>query len=115
MIKITLLSGPHAGQICTIPEAVKAQDMISSLAQHGWEFSVNYSQATEQEKFEWGRQELGYRAAVALSSGRKLRFLGQDYSDIGAFEDAIVTSGRMVYIARNDEEVFEVGAEGWEQ
>lgn len=104
MVVMTLKSGPHAGKTRNVTQQ-DAQQLFGSLIQHGWKWEIDWSKATPKEKFEWGRHELSARIVRALIEGRSVEFQGVIYTcidQVGAVEDAIVASGAMVFVEKDD-------------
>jgi hypothetical protein len=98
--------------------------LFESFCQHSWQWSADYTGATQEEVFQWFRAELVSRTFRALREGRPVFFLEQkfelreegDLREIaGRLEDAIVASGRMVTIDSDDEMGVVIGARGYEQ
>jgi len=118
MIKVTILSGSYAGRTRAMPDDVDPAALLQSFLQHGWDWRVDYSEATPEEEWAWGRQDLVARFLRALKRGLPVTFLGKEYRGIEkaqALEDAIAGSGRMVTIERDDEDGLVIVAKGWEQ
>jgi hypothetical protein len=118
MIRITALTGPHAGKTRSVPEGIDPQQLLMDFFRHGWEWRIDYTQATEEEAFLWGRQDLVARCIRALHRGLPVRFLDREFrglAQVQEMEDAIADSGRMITLGRDDEEGVEVIAVGWEQ
>lgn len=146
MIKITYLSGPFAGrsrefilglqgEIICLPPADQAMaspgqfwdlpevdpaELFNAFVGHGWQWRVDYSQATEREKFLWFRAEFVARMVRALTRGLPVKFMGREYRAQSSaevlevaqrLEDDIVSSGRMITIDSDDEHGLVVGAE----
>ena len=83
--------------------------LLQSLADHGWDWSIDYTLATPGERFLWGRADLIIRSIRALRQGRPVTFNGETFQgfsmDIaGRLEDAMVDSGRMISLLRDDAE-----------
>jgi hypothetical protein len=126
MIKVSILSGPYTGQTREIPASIPPEELLGELLNQGWDWSVDYSQATEEEIFLWFREDLSCRVVRALRAGRSVRFLGKEYrvkvptdqselmDVVGQVEDAIVESGRRVSIEKDDEAGLVVSDEGFE-
>lgn len=118
MIRISLLSGPHAGQqraSADIPADVDPVDLMVDLARHQWRWQIDWSAATSEELLLWGPADLVGRIFAAALAHRTVRFMGQrwDFADvdadsqefaemIGEIEDTIVDSGRNVGVLSDD-------------
>ena len=103
MIFIKALNGPHTGKVRDVSSLINPEELLRSMLEHGWTWEINYSQATPEEKFVWGRVDLITRCVRALTQNLPVIFLGKVYDDAGELEDAIVASGRMVSLGRDDE------------
>lgn len=113
MISLTAITGPYAGQTREAKD-VLPEDILGDFLIQGWEWSIDYSQGTEEEKFLWFRQDLSCRIVKAIKEGRSVSFLGKMYRveagysadelirAVGEIEDAIANSGRMVSIEYDD-------------
>jgi len=124
MIKVTILSGPHAGKTRVAPANIKPENLLGDIAKHEWEWRVDYSQATEEEQFFWFRQDLSCRIVRALRARRPVRFMGRVFQlsnltdtdelmrRVGEVEDAIVESGFNVSLERDDDSGVVVSTHG---
>ncbi len=108
MIRVKCLSGPYAGRSRFPAEDVNPPDLLGSFLQHGWQWEVDYSQATGVEILRWFRADLGARAIRAMRKGLQVSFMGKVYSDPMELEDAITYSGRGVSLGRDDESGVEI-------
>lgn len=132
MIKISCLDGPWAGRVRHMVDGVSAEtgtpvdpgELFTSFLQHGWRWEVDYSEATEEETFSWLRNEMAVRIIRALQEGREVKFLGRKWrvqknesvQDVAQdVEDAIVVSGRLISISRDDESGLVISTHGYEQ
>lgn len=119
-IKVKVLTGPHTGEERVVPPDVSAHDLLGDCLVKKWLWSVDYTAATEDEAYEWGRQDLSCRIIRALRKGLPVTFLGKTYQlpattsseafeeIVGVVEDAIVSSGRIVSIGYDDSRGIEV-------
>lgn len=125
MIRVTMLTGPYAGRTEVVPAEVTPHELLGEFLVKGWAWSIDYAEATEEEAFEWWRQDLSARVVRAIRRGLPVTFLGavyhvEDMADttaltrvIGEIEDAIVASGRVVTLGRDDETGVVVLAAGF--
>ncbi|MBP9751828.1 MAG: hypothetical protein KBD19_03145 [Candidatus Moranbacteria bacterium] len=51
-IKVTALSGPYAGQTKEAPPEITAEGLLGGFLERGWQWSIDYSRATEEEAYE---------------------------------------------------------------
>ncbi len=79
MIRVTLVNGDYAGETRVIPSDISPESLLGSFLEYGWEWSIDYSQATEEEIFEWARQDMSCRILRALKEGRSVRFLDKEF------------------------------------
>jgi len=119
LIKVKLLSGPYAGRKRKMPawSEKEIKEFFATLIHHGWRWEVDYSQASEEEKFLWRRADLGARCIWALKEGRKVKFLGKEYAGLeeaGLLEDDIVSSGRLITLVSDNEWGVVLEAKGYE-
>ncbi len=106
MISVKCVGGPHDGTLRTPPQEMKPFNLLSSMADSGWGWEIDYSHAVHEETIAWGGADMLARAYRAVKNGRTVNFLGTEYSSVGelqALEDALVGSGYDVQIARDDE------------
>jgi len=114
---MTITTGPYAGRTRDV-SVVDPHKLLGDCYRRGWEWTVDYSRATEEEAWRWGREDISLRAVRALVHGRQVRFLGKIYQGTdaaGPLEDAIVASGRMIALGRDDETGVDILAHGWAQ
>jgi hypothetical protein len=118
IIKITALSGPHAGKDRVVPEGFDPMGLLTEFASKDWKWSVDFTQATQTELFEWGRADMVARILTALQHGRSVRFQDTEYrverpEDLphvaGEVEDAIAYSGLMVKVESDDSDGVTIG------
>lgn len=127
MIKITVNDGPYAGSTRSsdqIPPDLDPAALLTDLVRHGWDWSIDWSQATPEEQFLWGRADFVCRSLRALTEGRQVCFLGRAFGPaddtdeltalIGELEDAVVKSGRNVFVLADDACGLTVGVHGFE-
>lgn len=57
MIKVTIHTGPHAGKTREVPADVKPENLLGDILNRGWEWTVDYSQASKEETYFWFRQD----------------------------------------------------------
>jgi hypothetical protein len=123
MIKITALSGPHAGKDRVVPEGFDPMGLLTEFSSRDWKWSVDFSQATQSELFDWGRADMVARILAALQHGRSVWFQGTEYrvertEDLphvaGEVEDAIAYSGLMVKVESDNDDGVSIGIGGTE-
>lgn len=124
LIWVECLEGPFKNETREIYlELMDPIDFFRQMVNHGWRWEVNYSQATEIEKFEFFRGELVARIVRALKNNLPVKFLGQSYQvkkkqdwiEVAQkIEDVIVSSGRIITIDSDDEQGFVIGVCGFE-
>jgi len=113
MIRIKILSGPHAGKEREVTEVmnIPPQDLLEQLWQLGSHWEIDYSHASQAEMFDWGRADLVTRCMRALFAGLPVTFLGEVYqtSDLNQvpalaskLDDAIGDSGYVVTFEQDD-------------
>jgi len=123
MITVKALSGPHAGKYRVVPEGFDPMGLLTEFASKDWKWSVDFTQATQTELFEWGRADMVARVLAALKHGRSVQFQDTEYrverpEDLshvaGEVEDAIAYSGLMVKVESDDENGVIIGIGGTE-
>lgn len=109
MITITLLDGPYADQTRTSAQVEQVGEnplgLLMEFARQNWRWRLNFSQATGDEEFWWGRAHLAATCMRALAHGRTVTFKGRVYAGLheaGALDDAIAGCGAYVGIASDD-------------
>lgn len=136
MIKVILLDGPYAGRVRTFKGQLCLEthiemdpgDLFQAFLEHNWQWSVDYSRATEEEVLLWFRVEFIARVLRALNAGRLVKFEGKIFKTKSKkpneeeviktaqkVEDAVVKSGRMITIDSDDEKGLVIGVRGYEQ
>jgi len=126
MIRVKLLEGPFSGKSKRVDEKISPEDFFQELFLSGWRWEVDYSQASTEEKYRWFRVDLASRCARTISMGLPVNFLGKTYQvdskdsagqalKLCQLEDAIVASGRMITIERDDDNGVVIGVRGYEQ
>ena len=115
MIKVKVLSGQYAGQTRVVPPNVSARDLLGDFIAKRITWSIDYENATSEESFEWGRQDMACRILRALRAGLPVVFREEvyqlrDIADfdqlaelVGRVEDAVADSGRVVALGYDDE------------
>jgi hypothetical protein len=112
VVKVTVLTGQYAGRTRSVDETVDPVRLLKELVFQGWGWSIDLSDATEQEFFLWVRADMAMRIVGALMRGRVVTFAGTLYwaksqEDIervvGEVEDAISNSGYNVFVESDDE------------
>jgi len=74
MVKVTIMSGPQAGQVNLVP---LVPEDLWPLAWQGWRWTVDYKPLSDTDAFAWGRIDLMAKALSALVRGGQVRFLDQ--------------------------------------
>lgn len=112
-----------------IPVDVDPVGLMVDLSRHQWRWEIDWSAATPDELFLWGRADLVGRVFAAALAGRSVRFMGErwDFAGIeagssesakmlGEIEDAIVDSGRNVGVLTDDwVNDLVIGVHGYEE
>lgn len=123
MIALTILSGPHSGKTRTVPSDLEPRELLGELAGKDWRWEIDFTEATPEETFLWGRADMVFRILAALLHGRGVWFEGVEYradhpSQVpkvaGAVEDLIVHSGMMVFVESDNETGVKIGTGGTE-
>lgn len=121
MVKITLLDGPYAGQSRRVSLQNNPMELLKSAMLHNWKWKLDFSKATEEEVFLFGRADFIIRIIRALFGGKKIKFLDYEFQILSshseeeaieiaqAAEDAIVEGGYYVYIANENENEIVIG------
>ena len=120
MVRVSLLAGPSAGQVIEAPFGVVApQDILCGAANYRYPWTVDYADATDEERNLWESQDLSMKLVRALASGKTVSFLGKDYSSggiVGAFEvaseieDQVLGSGQALHFESETDERVTLGA-----
>ncbi len=119
MIKITLLTGPFAGETREVPKNIDPLQLIMSFVYHEDEWEIDYSEATEEEILEFMKADIAGRIIKALKDGRKVYFLDKVYEAeteeeifevAQEIEDDIVKSKKFITILKDDENGLIIGA-----
>lgn len=79
MIKFQALSGPYVGEKRDIPQGINPMNLLTEFSSKDWKWSIDFSQATQQELFEWGRADMITRILAALQYGRSFWFQNTEY------------------------------------
>lgn len=102
-----MLAGPYAGQVIEAPfEFVTPQDILCSVANYRHPWTVDYSDATDEERNLWESQELSMKLVRALANGATVSFLGKKYRS-GGIEGAFEVASRI------EEELLDTGKVGY--
>jgi hypothetical protein len=108
-----------------MPEWVPPRQLLGELAAADIRWRVDYSQATSDEVFVWGREDLVARIVAALFHNRTVRFEDPGGARIwrtkskkkatrlaGEIEDTLVNSGMNIYLKIDDEKGVVIGVAG---
>jgi hypothetical protein len=106
MIIFQALSGPYVGRKIVDPR-VDPLTLLTEFASKDWKWSIDFTQATQDELLEWARADLASRCLAALQHNRAVFFQNTEYRVLEAaqlqevavkLEDAIAFSGLMVRV-----------------
>ncbi len=124
MITITALTGPHAGKIREVPtDFLDPLSLLQEFAKNDWKWDIDWTNATEEEAFIWGRADMVGRILAALLHGRTVWFQGTEYcvtnpaeleQVLSEVEDVIVESGFNVAVESDDANGVRIGIRGTE-
>ncbi len=117
MIAIKIVSGPHAGKRRVVRDGkhqgrkVDPLKLLRSLIGLGSRWEIEYTQADDNEAFEWGRIDYTARMFRALIERRPVYFMGVAYLAtpenlehvLEVLETAIVQSGYTIRLEYDDE------------
>lgn len=114
MVTMTMLTGKFAGEVRDVTSFMDPQGLVFSAVRHGWQWEIDFSSATSEEKSVWGLADMLGRILLALQEGRSIWFQGVEYyaetdrsEDLlcatAQIEDAIGFSGMNVRVERDDE------------
>ncbi len=119
MVRVSLLSGPNAGEIIEAPFGlITPQDILCGVASYRYLWSTDYSDATDDERMLWESQERSMKLVRALANGATVRFLNKDYRSsgvAGAFEvaaeieDHILESGKIAHFESDTDQLVIIG------
>ena len=119
MVRVSILAGPSAGQVIEAPfGAITPQDILCGVARYRYPWSVDYSDATDEERNLWESQELSMKLVRALASGATVSFFGKEYRSggvEGAFEvasrieDVLLDTGKVGYFESESDEHVTLG------
>jgi hypothetical protein len=116
MVKMRITPGPLRGNWKDVSRE-DPQELLGSVTSHGWEWQLDYTRATPQEKLLWERANIVVRAVRALSQGRSVTFDGKGYRAnnqkevirvAGELEDAIVASRGLIQLVKDDSSGVEI-------
>lgn len=124
MIKMTALTGPHAGKTNKVPADVNPSELLNQFASEDWKWKLDFTQASEQELLEWGQANLIARVLASILHGRSVWLQGVEYRVknpeeasliVDEVEKAIEYSGVMfIKITSDDENGVVIGTVGTE-
>ncbi len=106
MVKVTALTGPHAGKVRVPPKDMKPLRLLVDMVNAGWQWEIDFSLADRNETIVWGGADMMCRAIRAVRKGLPVTFMGEEYTTMDSLqtlEDEIVTSGYCVRISSDDE------------
>jgi predicted kinase len=110
-IFVSMTSGKFIGETRQVfSDQIDPMDLLAACIRHGDHWDIDYSWATPTEQFQWFRADMVCRAILAHQEGRPVHFDGREYSDLQKWGDAIVDSGQVVIIDRDDETGYWVKA-----
>lgn len=109
MIKMSALTGPHAGK--TRDATGVNPKIIWEFLNEGWEWAIDYSEATPEEGFVWLRIDFVARVVRALKNGLTVEFEGVKYTATEetweqvaqTIEDTVGNSGKLITLGHDDE------------
>jgi len=78
-VEITLLNGPFAGVTRIPPSDQDPQELIQSIARHGWQWEIDYSHASKEEAERWYLADVFARISRAVFDRRPVYLLGESY------------------------------------
>lgn len=120
MVRVSILAGPSAGQVIEAPfGAVAPQDILCGAACYQYPWSVDYSDATDEERSLWESQDLSMKLVRALSNRKTVSFLGKEYRSggiAGAFEvasrieEVLLDTGKVGYFESETDDSVTLGA-----
>lgn len=120
MIKMSALTGPHAGKTREVTEKI-GPEVIWEFLKKGWAWSIDYSSATDMESFAWFRIDLMARVVRALQNGLPVEFEGVRYAtttetawDIVAqeIEDVVGNCDKLITLEWDDERGVKIVSAG---
>ena len=80
MIIIKILNGPYEGQTRSVSlHAEDPLEILTALIGQGWRWELDYSRATEEEEYFFGRADLVARIIRALREKKTILFPGTTF------------------------------------
>lgn len=126
MIKLICLDGPFYGNVRIFEgitnletgKEVRPFSLLKIFLIEEWQWEINYSQATDQEKLEWLVEDLSARAIRALKAGLPVFFQDkayrveslENYAQVAnRLEQDIGDSEKMISIDSDDKKGLVIG------
>jgi hypothetical protein len=81
MVTVRILDGHMAGQTIDASSAFgfSPQDILCGVSGYKWRWETDLSQATDEERHVWARQDLTMRIVRALAQRTSVTVLGRDF------------------------------------
>jgi hypothetical protein len=108
MITVTISDGHMAGQTFDASAfGLTPQDILCGVSGYKWRWETDLSQATEEEKDVWTRQDVTMKMVRALAQGLPVHVLGKEHrSDslqdafhtASTIEDLLLENGRAAFV-----------------
>ena len=119
MVKLQIINGQLAGAPFEVPAGLEPIPLFTFYIEEGWEWKLDVTAATSDEKKVWLRADFGARIMRALMQCRPVFYNGQVFSSNGTLEevfkvgqrleDEIAADNLMVAIISDDENGLIVG------
>ena len=112
MIAVTMQDGHMAGQVFDASAfGLTPQDILCGVSGYKWRWDTDLSQATEEEKNVWTKQDVTMKIVRALSQGLPVNVLGKEYRSkslqdafhtAATIEDFVLESGYAAVVESDD-------------
>ncbi len=95
MVTVQILDGHMAGQTLDASAfGLTPQDILCGVSGYKWRWETDFSQATEEERDVWSRQDVTMKIVRALAQGLSVRVLEKEYRS-ETLQDAFQTAAEI--------------------
>lgn len=95
MVTVQILDGHMAGRTFDASASgLSPQDILCGISGYKWRWETDFSQATDEEKSVWSKQDVTMKIVRALAQGLPVRVLGKEYRS-GFLQDAFQTAAEI--------------------
>jgi hypothetical protein len=109
MVLMKILTGPNRAKVRNVSSTEDPSRLFQELAERDWDWELDLSEATDDERFLWTREDIVARCMRAIHCRYlPVFFMGKEYNDSKELRQALAVSTRQIVMVTDDDTGVEI-------